>query len=90
MYIVCKPIAFLDDLWTEVYRRGGLRGLLGLAGGARWFDLKGIDTVVDGSAYTVRGIGRISSRIQTGRLQDYLAWAAVVALVVYGVVWWWS
>jgi multicomponent Na+:H+ antiporter subunit D len=90
LYLICKPISLLDDRWTEVYRVGGLRGILGLAGGARWFDLKGIDTVVDGSAFTVRGIGRISAKIQTGRLQDYLAWAAVVALVVYGIVWWWS
>jgi multicomponent Na+:H+ antiporter subunit D len=90
LYLVCKPISFLDDRWSEAYRVGGLRGILGLAGGARWFDLKGIDTVVDGSAYTVRGIGRISAKIQTGQLQDYLAWAAVVALVIYGIVWWWS
>jgi multicomponent Na+:H+ antiporter subunit D len=90
LYLICKPISLLDDRWTEVYRQGGLAGLLGLAGGARWFDLKGIDTVVDGSAFTVRGIGRTSAKIQTGRLQDYLAWAAVVALVIYGIVWWWS
>jgi multicomponent Na+:H+ antiporter subunit D len=90
LYLICKPISLLDDRWTEVYRVGGMRGILGLAGGARWFDHKGIDTVVDGSAYTVRGIGRISAKMQTGRLQDYLAWAAVVALVVYAIVWWWS
>jgi multicomponent Na+:H+ antiporter subunit D len=90
LYLVCKPISLLDNRWTEVYRQGGMAGLLGLAGGARWFDRKGIDTVVDGSAYTVRGIGRISTKIQTGRLQDYLAWAAVVALVIYAMVWWWS
>jgi len=90
VYVVCKPISLLDDLWTEAYRAGGLRGLLGLAGGARWFDAKGIDTVVDGSAYTVRGFGRASARIQTGNLQDYLAWAVVFALVIYGIVWWWS
>jgi multicomponent Na+:H+ antiporter subunit D len=90
LYLICKPISLLDDRWTEVYRQGGLAGILRLAGVARWFDLKGIDTVVDGSAYTVRGIGQISAKMQTGRLQDYLAWAAVVALVVYGIVWWWS
>jgi multicomponent Na+:H+ antiporter subunit D len=90
LYLVCKPISLIDDLWTEVYRVGGLRGLLGLAGGARWFDRQGIDTVVDGSAYTVRGIGRVSARAQTGRLQDYLAWAAILALCVFGAVWWLS
>jgi multicomponent Na+:H+ antiporter subunit D len=90
IYVVCKPISLLDDLWTEAYRAGGLRGLLRLAGGARWFDSKGIDTVVDGSAYTVRGFGRASARMQTGNLQDYLAWAVVFALILYGIVWWWS
>jgi multicomponent Na+:H+ antiporter subunit D len=90
VYVVCKPISLLDDLWTEAYRAGGLRGLLRLAGGARWFDAKGIDTVVDGSAYTVRGFGRAGARIQTGNLQDYLAWAAVFALVIYALVWVWS
>jgi multicomponent Na+:H+ antiporter subunit D len=86
--LVCKPIAFFDGHWTEVYRTGGMRGLMGAAAGARWFDVKGIDTVVDGSAYTVRGIGRISAKLQTGKLQDYLAWASVAALVIYAVVWW--
>jgi multicomponent Na+:H+ antiporter subunit D len=88
IYIICKPLAFLDDLWTEAYRAGGLRGLIGIAGFARWFDKKGIDTVVDGSAYTVRGVGRISARIQTGQLQDYFALATVVALIIYAAVWW--
>jgi len=87
--MVCKPVSWLDDLWTEVYRSAGLRGLLRLAAGTRWFDKKGIDTVVDGSAYTVAGIGRASARVQTGNLQDYLAWAAVVGLAVCGLVWWW-
>ncbi len=89
LLVVCKPIAWIDGLWNEVYRAGGLRGLMGLAGWARWFDQKGIDTVVDGSAYTVRGIGRISARAQTGRLQDYLAWALILALGVFAVIWWW-
>ncbi len=88
IYLVCKPIAVLDGYWTEVYRTGGLRGLLGIARFTRWFDKKGIDTVVDGTAYTVRGIGKISSRVQTGRLQDYLAWATFIALAIYAAVLW--
>ncbi len=47
----------------------------------------GIDTVVDGSAYTVRNIGRAGAKIQNGNLQDYLALAAVLALCVFGLVW---
>ncbi len=88
IYLICKPIAVLDGYWTEVYRTGGLQGLLGIARFTRWFDKKGIDTVVDGTAYTVRGIGKISSRFQTGRLQDYLAWTTFIALVIYAAVLW--
>ncbi|HBE95318.1 MAG TPA: Na(+)/H(+) antiporter subunit D [Desulfovibrio sp.] len=85
--LVCKPIAWIDDRWTEAYRAGGLRGLLLLAAGTVWFDKKGIDTVVDGSAYTVRNVGRVGAKVQNGSLQDYLALAAVLALCVFGLVW---
>ena len=85
--LVCRPVARIDDRWTEAYRVAGLRGLLLLAAGAVWFDKKGIDTVVDGSAYTVRNIGRAGAKVQNGNLQDYLALAAVLALCVFGLVW---
>ncbi len=85
--LVCRPVAWIDDRWTEAYRVAGLRGLLLLAAGAVWFDKKGIDTVVDGSAYTVRNIGRAGAKVQNGNLQDYLALAAVLALCVFGLVW---
>ena len=64
-----------------------VRGLLLLAAGTVWFDKKGIDTVVDGSAYTVRNAGRVGAKVQNGNLQDYLALAAVLALCVFGLVW---
>ena len=52
-------ISKVDDVWTEVYNTVGLRSLIGMGDGTSWFDKKGIDTVVDGSAYTVRNIGRV-------------------------------
>ncbi len=85
--LVSWPLAWIDDRWTEAYRAAGLRGLISLARGTVWFDTKGIDTVVDGSAYTVRNIGVIGAKAQTGRLQDYLAAAAALALVVFAAVW---
>ena len=88
--LVCKPIAWIDDRWTEAYRAGGLRGLLGVATGTVWFDKKGIDLVLDGSAYTVRNIGKVGAKLQTGRLQDYLAWAAVLAVCVFALVWYFA
>ncbi|NHZ47682.1 Na(+)/H(+) antiporter subunit D [Nitratidesulfovibrio liaohensis] len=84
---VCRPLAFLDDRWTEAYRTGGLRGLMGIALGSVWFDRQAIDGVVDGSARTVRGIGGLGARTQNGSLQDYLGLAAFFALCVFGLVW---
>ncbi|WP_320169310.1 Na(+)/H(+) antiporter subunit D [Maridesulfovibrio sp.] len=84
---VCRPIAWADSIWTTVYRVIGLRWLMDSAAGSSWFDRKGIDTVVDGTAYTVRNIGRTGAKIQTGRLQDYLGLAVVIALCIYGLVW---
>ncbi|MCK4388763.1 MAG: Na(+)/H(+) antiporter subunit D [Desulfobacterales bacterium] len=87
-FIICKPLAWMDNIWTNVYRIFGMRGLLGLGTGTKWFDLKGIDLVVDGTAYTVGDIGGVSAKAQTGRLQDYLAWTVIVALCVFAIVWW--
>ncbi len=88
--LVCRPLAWLDGIWTEVYRTIGLRSFLGLADGASWFDRKGIDTVVDGTAYTVGGVGRIAAKTQTGRIQDYLSWGVALVLVVFAAVWYLS
>ena len=88
---ICSiPLAAIDDVWTNVYRIAGLGGLMGLAKGTSVFDRKGIDTVVDGTAYSVRNVGWLSSKLQTGRLQDYLAWMTVTALLVFAVVWWFN
>ena len=87
MKALCWPISKIDDVWTEVYRSVGLRSLLAMGAGTSVFDKKGIDTVVDGSAYAVRGIGRIGAKVQTANLQDYLAFAAVLGLGIFALVW---
>jgi len=87
MRALCWPISKVDDFWTEVYRTGGLRALIAMGDGTSVFDKKGIDTVVDGSAYTVRYLGRVGAKAQTARLQDYLAFAAVLGLGIYALVW---
>jgi multicomponent Na+:H+ antiporter subunit D len=86
--LVCAPLGWLDNRWTEVYRVAGLRGLLGTARASSWFDKKGIDTVVDGAAYGVREVGRSTTRVQTGRLQDYLAWMPIILFGICVLVWW--
>ena len=85
---ITRPLAAIDSVWTTVYRVVGLRVLTGVARMAGIFDKQGIDTVVDGTAYTVRNTGRLAVRMQTGRLQDHLAWMMVLALLVFAVVWW--
>ena len=87
MAAVCRPIAWLDDRWTKVYRTVGLRGLVKTGAGTAWFDRKGIDTVVDGSAYSVRNIGRAGAKLQSAQLQNYLALAAVFGLGIFFLVW---
>ncbi len=82
-----RPIEAVDNWWTEFYSRAGLRGLMGVAGGSARFDRSAIDGVVDGTALGVRRIGRTATGAQTGRLQDYLAAAVVLGLVVFAVVW---
>jgi multicomponent Na+:H+ antiporter subunit D len=76
-----------DNWWSEFYNRAGLKGMLKLAGGSARFDRAAIDGVVDGTAKTVRGIGGQATTVQTGRLQDYLAAAVVIGLLVFAAVW---
>lgn len=85
--LVSKPLAFFDSLWSEVWRVVGLRGLISGARGASVFDRKGIDTVVDGAAYTTRGLGLLVARMQSGRLQDYLAGAAAIGGAAMILAW---
>ena len=83
-----RPLAAVDDIWTQVYRRVGLAALMGSARSAGVFDRQAIDTAVDGTASTVHAMSRFFLRIQTGRLQDYLAWMTVAAMLVFTLVWW--
>jgi len=63
------------------------KGILKISKGTVWFDQRAIDGVVDGTAYNVVNSGQLLSRIQTGRIQEYLAMAVIIALTVCGVIW---
>ena len=65
----------------------GLKVLTGLAALSAWFDRAAIDGVVDGSAYGVRGLGRLTALAQNGRLQHYLGLMVVVALLIFAFFW---
>jgi multicomponent Na+:H+ antiporter subunit D len=81
------PIEFLDTRWGEVYRTLGLRGIWGLATGSARFDMVEIDGAVDGTASTVQQVGLSLTRIQSGRLQEYLGWAVLLGLGCFAVIW---
>ncbi|MBU1002109.1 MAG: Na(+)/H(+) antiporter subunit D [Proteobacteria bacterium] len=85
--LISLPLAAIDGVWTSVYRLVGLKWLMGFAKGASIFDRRAIDGVVDGSAYTVRGVSRIAAKAQTGVLQDYLAFAVLLGLGIFALIW---
>ncbi|MDZ7699666.1 MAG: proton-conducting transporter membrane subunit [Deltaproteobacteria bacterium] len=86
---VARPLAWLDDRWSEVYRKAGIRGLMGLARGMGWVDKNGIDTTVDGVAHDVRRLSRRVAKFQDTSLQDQLAWMILLALGIFAVFWFW-
>ncbi len=86
--LVSVPAAAIDNVWTDVYEKIGLKALIEAGWGTSVFDGKVIDGVLDGSARGVReGGGAAVARSQTGRLQDYLAAAVAVGLAVFAAVW---
>ncbi|MDR2442822.1 MAG: Na(+)/H(+) antiporter subunit D [Deltaproteobacteria bacterium] len=87
LFLICSPIAIIDAIWTNVWKKVALRLLMLIAGISSWFDKWIIDTVVDGSAHSVKAIGQAASVVQNGRLQYYLALAVVLALVIFAVIW---
>lgn len=87
LVLVCKPLAWIDDHWTEAYRVVGLRGLMLAALGSSIFDRKGIDGVLDGSANGVLCFGRIGAKVQNGDLQRYVGLAVILAMIAFGLYW---
>ncbi len=75
-----------NDWVGEVYRTVGMRSALGSASLWSRFDVKAIDGVVDGLAYGVRGAGENLRRVQTGRLQQYIAMAVAALFAILAIV----
>ena len=86
--LVSVPAAAIDNVWTDVYEKIGLKALVEAGHGTSIFDGKVIDGVLDGSARGVREVGGAGvARSQTGRLQDYLAAAVTIGLVIFAIIW---
>ncbi|TVR00246.1 MAG: NADH-quinone oxidoreductase subunit L [Desulfovibrionales bacterium] len=62
-------------------------GVFSVAALSNWFDQKAIDGVVDGTATNFQNTGSALSQMLSGKIQDYLAVAVVVAMLVGGVTW---
>jgi multicomponent Na+:H+ antiporter subunit D len=82
-----RVLSPINEWWSELYKVVGMRFALWTAAFWSMFDVKAIDGVVDGTAYGVRAIGGEVRKVQSGRLQQYIAMAvaalfAVLALVV--------
>ena len=89
MGLLARPMAWMDGIWTDLYQTVLLRATTGTARGAGWFDKSGIDKAVDGTGRSVLGLGKISARMQTGRLQEMLAWMVLLALGLFALIWFW-
>ena len=85
--LICRPIACIDNIWTNVYKTVGLNFLKIFAGLTVFFDRWIIDGVVDNAAYSVRGLGRIGAMMQNGRLQQYLAIMVTAIVIVLALIW---
>jgi multicomponent Na+:H+ antiporter subunit D len=86
MWIDNRIIAVIDAFWGELYRTAALRALFGQAKLSFLFDRKAIDGVVDGSALTVRGIGSVVRKLQTGRIQTYIGLSLFIFFLVIWLV----
>jgi multicomponent Na+:H+ antiporter subunit D len=86
-WIVSKPAAFVDGIWTNVWNWLGLGSLMGTARGSMIFDRRVIDGIVDGGARGVKGVGFLGALLQNGRLQSYLGLMAVIALAIFAWFW---
>ena len=78
-----KPVQSADNAVGEAWNRQGIVPLMRTARFWSWFDWHGIDTVVDGTARSVRALGGVLRQVQSGSLQiNIISMAAVVALVL--------
>ncbi|MDR1394558.1 MAG: Na(+)/H(+) antiporter subunit D [Deltaproteobacteria bacterium] len=87
LFFICRPAAFIDSLWTNVYNTCGIRLLKFFGWGTSVFDRQVIDGLVDGSAHSVRLLGRLGALVQNGRLQQYLGLAVITILLI--LAWFW-
>jgi len=77
----------IEEIVDPALNRGVPAVVLGLSRFSDWFDRRGIDGVLDGTAYRVMDTGKVLAGIQTGRIQDYLALATIILLIICAGFW---
>ncbi|HET9980204.1 MAG TPA: NADH-quinone oxidoreductase subunit L, partial [Ktedonobacterales bacterium] len=86
IYRVLHHKYYLDEIYGAIIKYI----VLGLAKGCELFDLYIIDGLVNGSARFIRGLGRVTSRSETGLVQNYGAFffggVMVIIIVVFFAV----
>ena len=81
-WIARKPVQAVDEAWGEIYRVGGIAGLMRSALAVKGFDNRVIDGIVDGIGSTVRRTGTRLRKVQRGSLQENLTFAFVAVAAV--------
>ena len=89
LMVLSKPLSRVDGIWTEIYRTVFLRIFGFMARISDCFDRRGIDGAVNRTAFSVMFLSRISTRLQSSRLQAQLARMMLLALAVFALVWFW-
>jgi multicomponent Na+:H+ antiporter subunit D len=89
MVIFSKPLSWVDTIWSEIYRTVFLRAFYFVVRISDFFDRRGIDGAVNQTAASVMFLSRISTRLQSSRLQDQLAWMMLLVLAVFALIWFW-
>ena len=78
-----RASALVDDRLVDAAVDGAGRGTILLARTQRWIEERGVDRAVDGLATAVGRSGRDVTRLQTGRLYEYLRHTVVgIAAIV--------
>jgi len=89
MIVLAKPFSWMDGIWSEIYQTVFLRVFHFLVRLSDFFDRKGIDGAVNRTAFSVMFLSRVSTRLQSGRLQNQLAFMMLLFLVVFALVRFW-
>ncbi|WP_456397328.1 Na(+)/H(+) antiporter subunit D [Desulfurobacterium sp.] len=90
MMVFANTVATVDSFWSTVYKKVGVAFLIWAANFTSIFDRGVIDGIVDGSAKSIENGGTILSKLQTGKLNDYIEYAVAfgfaIILILYFIL----